>query len=70
MQWLSLAFEFFILLYLPPGKVIFSTDGKSARLVVDGLRSQHRKVPTNSAISIKPPVYVGGLPPLKKQVNN
>ncbi|RMC15508.1 hypothetical protein DUI87_07700 [Hirundo rustica rustica] len=47
--------------------VVFSTDGKSARLVVDGLRAQHRKLTTNSVISIKPPVYVGGLPPLKKQ---
>uniref|UniRef100_A0A8C3XFQ3 Laminin subunit alpha 3 n=1 Tax=Cyanoderma ruficeps TaxID=181631 RepID=A0A8C3XFQ3_9PASS len=47
--------------------VVFSTDGKSARLVVDGLRAQHRKLATNAAISIKPPVYVGGLPPLKKQ---
>uniref|UniRef100_A0A8C0V4C1 Laminin subunit alpha 3 n=1 Tax=Cyanistes caeruleus TaxID=156563 RepID=A0A8C0V4C1_CYACU len=47
--------------------VVFSTDGKNARLVVDGLRAQHRKLATNSAISFKPPVYVGGLPPLKKQ---
>ncbi|XP_016152212.1 PREDICTED: laminin subunit alpha-3 [Ficedula albicollis] len=47
--------------------VVFSTDGKNARLVVDGLRAQHRKLATNSAISLKPPVYVGGLPPLKKQ---
>ncbi|XP_039586057.1 laminin subunit alpha-3-like isoform X1 [Passer montanus] len=47
--------------------VVFSTDGKNARLVVDGLRAQHRKLATNSAISIKPPVYVGGLPPLKRQ---
>ncbi|KAF2985215.1 hypothetical protein EK904_007529 [Melospiza melodia maxima] len=47
--------------------VVFSTDGKSARLVVDGLRAQHRKLATNSAINIKPPVYVGGLPPLKRQ---
>ncbi|XP_031359594.2 laminin subunit alpha-3 [Lonchura striata] len=47
--------------------VVFSTDGKNARLVVDGLRSQHRKLVTNSAINIRPPVYVGGLPPLKRQ---
>uniref|UniRef100_A0A8D2MHW9 Laminin subunit alpha 3 n=1 Tax=Zonotrichia albicollis TaxID=44394 RepID=A0A8D2MHW9_ZONAL len=47
--------------------VVFSTDGKNARLVVDGLRAQHRKLATNSAINIKPPVYVGGLPPLKRQ---
>lgn len=70
LQWLLLAFGFFILLSLPPGKVVFSTDGKNARLVVDGLRAQHRKLATNSAINIKPPVYVGGLPPLKRQVNN
>lgn len=47
--------------------VVFSTDGKNARLVVDGLRAQHRKLATNAATSIKPPVYVGGLPPLKRQ---
>uniref|UniRef100_A0A8U7MLM0 Laminin subunit alpha 3 n=1 Tax=Corvus moneduloides TaxID=1196302 RepID=A0A8U7MLM0_CORMO len=47
--------------------VVFSTDGKNARLVVDGLRAQHRRLATNSAISIKPPIYVGGLPSLKKQ---
>uniref|UniRef100_A0A8C3XYK3 Laminin subunit alpha 3 n=1 Tax=Catharus ustulatus TaxID=91951 RepID=A0A8C3XYK3_CATUS len=47
--------------------VVFSTDGKNARLVIDGLRAQHRKLATNSPISIKPPIYVGGLPPLKKQ---
>uniref|UniRef100_A0A8C9N7H9 Laminin subunit alpha 3 n=1 Tax=Serinus canaria TaxID=9135 RepID=A0A8C9N7H9_SERCA len=47
--------------------VVFSTDGKNARLVIDGLRAQHRKLATNSAINIKPPVYVGGLPPLKRQ---
>ncbi|XP_064511147.1 laminin subunit alpha-3 isoform X2 [Pseudopipra pipra] len=47
--------------------VVFSTDGKNVRLVVDGLRAQHRRLATNSAISIKPPIYVGGLPSLKKQ---
>ncbi|XP_039404924.1 laminin subunit alpha-3 isoform X1 [Corvus cornix cornix] len=47
--------------------VVFSTDGKNARLVVDGLRAQHRRLATNSAISVKPPIYVGGLPSLKKQ---
>ncbi|KFQ07236.1 Laminin subunit alpha-3, partial [Haliaeetus albicilla] len=47
--------------------VVFSTDGKNVRLVVDGLRAQHRRLETNSAISIKPPIYVGGLPSLKRQ---
>ncbi|XP_030365981.1 laminin subunit alpha-3 isoform X2 [Strigops habroptila] len=47
--------------------VVFSTDGENIRLVVDGLRAQHRRLPTNSAISIKPPIYVGGLPSLKTQ---
>uniref|UniRef100_A0A8B9FEP2 Laminin subunit alpha 3 n=1 Tax=Amazona collaria TaxID=241587 RepID=A0A8B9FEP2_9PSIT len=47
--------------------VVFSTDAESIRLVVDGLRAQHRKLATNSAISIKPPIYVGGLPSLKTQ---
>ncbi|KAM9386689.1 laminin subunit alpha-3 [Phaethornis superciliosus] len=47
--------------------VVFSTEGKNARLVVDGLRAQHGKLAANSALSIKPPVYVGGLPSLKRQ---
>ncbi|XP_010154204.1 PREDICTED: laminin subunit alpha-3-like, partial [Eurypyga helias] len=47
--------------------VVFSTDGKTARLLVDGLRAQHGRLATNSAISIKPPIYVGGLPSLKRQ---
>ncbi|KFQ61756.1 Laminin subunit alpha-3, partial [Pelecanus crispus] len=47
--------------------VVFSTDGKNVRLVVDGLRAQHGRLATNSAISIKPPIYVGGLPSLKRQ---
>uniref|UniRef100_A0A8C0ANI7 Laminin subunit alpha 3 n=1 Tax=Buteo japonicus TaxID=224669 RepID=A0A8C0ANI7_9AVES len=47
--------------------VVFSTDGKNVRLVVDGLRAQHRRLETSSAISIKPPIYVGGLPSLKRQ---
>uniref|UniRef100_A0A8B9NMD6 Laminin subunit alpha 3 n=1 Tax=Accipiter nisus TaxID=211598 RepID=A0A8B9NMD6_9AVES len=47
--------------------VVFSRDGKNVRLVVDGLRAQHRRLETNSAISIKPPIYVGGLPSLKRQ---
>ncbi|XP_075350602.1 laminin subunit alpha-3 [Mycteria americana] len=47
--------------------VVFSTDGKNVRLVVDGLRAQHRRLATHSAISIKPPIYVGGLPSLKRQ---
>lgn len=61
---------FLIMLYLHPAKVVFSTDGKDVRLVVDGLRAQHGKLATNSAVSIKPPIYVGGLPSLKRQVNN
>jgi len=55
---------------LHPAKVVFSIDGKNARLVVDGLRAQHGRLATNSAISIQPPIYVGGLPSLKRQVNN
>ncbi|XP_009884960.1 PREDICTED: laminin subunit alpha-3 [Charadrius vociferus] len=47
--------------------VVFSTDGKDVSLVVDGLRAQHGRLATNSAISIKPPIYVGGLPSLKRQ---
>ncbi|XP_074998078.1 laminin subunit alpha-3 [Calonectris borealis] len=47
--------------------VVFSTDGKNVRLVVDGLRAQHGRLATNSAISIKPPIYMGGLPSLKRQ---
>nr|XP_021142755.1 laminin subunit alpha-3 isoform X2 [Columba livia] len=47
--------------------VVFGTDGKNVRLVVDGLRAQHGRLATNSAISIKSPVYVGGLPSLKRQ---
>ncbi|NWX20634.1 LAMA3 protein, partial [Aegotheles bennettii] len=47
--------------------VVFSTDGKSVHLVVDGLRAQHGRLTTHSAISIKPPIYVGGLPSLKRQ---
>ncbi|XP_042654043.1 laminin subunit alpha-3 isoform X2 [Tyto alba] len=47
--------------------VVFSTDGRNVRLVVDGLRAQHGRLATNSAISIKPPIYVGGLPSLKRQ---
>ncbi|KFO11861.1 Laminin subunit alpha-3, partial [Balearica regulorum gibbericeps] len=47
--------------------VVFSTDGKNVHLVVDGLRAQHGRLATNSAISIKPPIYVGGLPSLKGQ---
>ncbi|KFO77914.1 Laminin subunit alpha-3, partial [Cuculus canorus] len=47
--------------------VVFSTDGKHVRLVVDGLRAQHGRLATHSAISIKPPIYVGGLPSLKKK---
>uniref|UniRef100_A0A8C4UMY3 Laminin subunit alpha 3 n=1 Tax=Falco tinnunculus TaxID=100819 RepID=A0A8C4UMY3_FALTI len=47
--------------------VVFSVDGKDVRLVVDGLRAQHGRLATNSAINIKPPIYVGGLPSLKRQ---
>ncbi|XP_071660282.1 laminin subunit alpha-3 isoform X2 [Patagioenas fasciata] len=47
--------------------VVFGTDGKNVRLVVDGLRVQHGRLATNSAISIKSPVYVGGLLSLKRQ---
>ncbi|KAM6103707.1 LOW QUALITY PROTEIN: laminin subunit alpha-3 [Theristicus caerulescens] len=47
--------------------VVFSTDEKNVRLVVDGLRAQHGRLATNSAISIKPPIYMGGLPSLKRQ---
>ncbi|NWT47124.1 LAMA3 protein, partial [Chroicocephalus maculipennis] len=47
--------------------VVFSTDGKNVLLVVDGLRAQHGRLTTNSAISIKPPIYVGGLPSLKRE---
>ncbi|XP_010280586.1 PREDICTED: laminin subunit alpha-3, partial [Phaethon lepturus] len=47
--------------------VVFSTEGKNVHLVVDGLRAQHGRLATNSAISIKPPIYVGGLPSLKRQ---
>ncbi|XP_009704443.1 PREDICTED: laminin subunit alpha-3-like, partial [Cariama cristata] len=47
--------------------VVFSTDGKNVRLVVDGLRAQHGRLATNSAVSIKPPIYVGGLPSPKRQ---
>uniref|UniRef100_A0A8C8EC97 Laminin subunit alpha 3 n=1 Tax=Otus sunia TaxID=257818 RepID=A0A8C8EC97_9STRI len=47
--------------------VVCSMDGKNVRLVVDGLRAQHGRLATNSAISIKSPVYVGGLPSLKRQ---
>ncbi|NXI50136.1 LAMA3 protein, partial [Chloroceryle aenea] len=47
--------------------VVFSVDGKNIRLVVDGLRTQHGRLATNSALSIKPPIYVGGLPALKRQ---
>uniref|UniRef100_A0A663MDS5 Laminin subunit alpha 3 n=1 Tax=Athene cunicularia TaxID=194338 RepID=A0A663MDS5_ATHCN len=46
--------------------VVCSTDGKNVRLVVDGLRAQHGRLATNSAISIKSPIYVGGLPSLKR----
>ncbi|XP_014792368.1 PREDICTED: laminin subunit alpha-3-like [Calidris pugnax] len=45
----------------------FNTDGENVRLVVDGLRAQHGRLATNPAISIKPPVYVGGLPSLKRK---
>uniref|UniRef100_A0A8C0EHE2 Laminin subunit alpha 3 n=1 Tax=Bubo bubo TaxID=30461 RepID=A0A8C0EHE2_BUBBB len=47
--------------------VVCSMDGKNVRLVVDGLRAQHGRLATNSAISIKSPIYVGGLPSLKRQ---
>ncbi|XP_051468097.1 laminin subunit alpha-3 [Apus apus] len=47
--------------------VIFSIDGENVRLVVDGLRAQHGRLPTNFALSVKPPIYVGGLPSLKRQ---
>ncbi|KAM9260806.1 laminin subunit alpha-3 [Cariama cristata] len=47
--------------------VVFSTDGKNVCLVVDGLRAQHGRLATNSAVSIKPPIYVGGLPSPKRQ---
>ncbi|XP_010119438.1 PREDICTED: laminin subunit alpha-3, partial [Chlamydotis macqueenii] len=47
--------------------VVFSTDGNNVRLIVDGLRAQHRRLATDSAIGIKPPIYVGGLPSLKRQ---
>ncbi|NXT80726.1 LAMA3 protein, partial [Zapornia atra] len=47
--------------------VVFSRDGKNVHLVVDGLRAQHGRSATNSAISIKPTIYVGGLPSLKRQ---
>ncbi|XP_056188731.1 laminin subunit alpha-3 [Falco biarmicus] len=47
--------------------VVFSVDGKDVRLVVDGLRAQHGRLATNSAINIKPPIYAGGLPSLKRQ---
>ncbi|XP_009989305.1 PREDICTED: laminin subunit alpha-3, partial [Tauraco erythrolophus] len=47
--------------------VVFSTEGKNVHLVVDGLRAQHGRLATNSAVSIKPPIYVGGLPSLKRQ---
>ncbi|KAM6135085.1 LOW QUALITY PROTEIN: laminin subunit alpha-3 [Pterocles gutturalis] len=47
--------------------VVFSIEGKNVRLVVDGLRAQHGQLATNSAFSIKPPIYVGGLPSLKIQ---
>ncbi|XP_054036118.1 laminin subunit alpha-3 [Dryobates pubescens] len=47
--------------------VLLSLDGRSLRLVVDGLRAQHGRVPTTSALSFKPPVYVGGLPWLQTQ---
>uniref|UniRef100_A0A8B9S4G7 Laminin subunit alpha 3 n=1 Tax=Apteryx owenii TaxID=8824 RepID=A0A8B9S4G7_APTOW len=48
--------------------VVFSRDGKNIRLVVDGLRVQHGRLATNSANSIKPPIYLGGLPSLKQQI--
>ncbi|XP_010131481.1 PREDICTED: laminin subunit alpha-3, partial [Buceros rhinoceros silvestris] len=47
--------------------VVFSIDGKNIRLVIDGLRAQHGRLAPSSAISIKPPIYVGGLPSLKRQ---
>ncbi|XP_009072322.1 PREDICTED: laminin subunit alpha-3, partial [Acanthisitta chloris] len=47
--------------------VVFSIDGQSARLVVDGLRAQQRRLAANSAINIRSPIYVGGLPSLKKK---
>ncbi|KAM8811022.1 laminin subunit alpha-3 [Eudromia elegans] len=48
--------------------VVFSRHGKNIRLVVDGLRAQHRSLETNSAPSIKPPIYLGGLPSWKRQI--
>ncbi|XP_014426018.2 laminin subunit alpha-3 isoform X2 [Pelodiscus sinensis] len=47
--------------------VVFSIDGKNGRLVIDGLRVKEGKLASNSTFSIKPPVYLGGLPSLKVQ---
>ncbi|XP_064363379.1 laminin subunit alpha-3 isoform X2 [Dromaius novaehollandiae] len=48
--------------------VVFSRDGKNIHLVVNGLRAQHGRLATDSATSIKPPIYLGGLPSLKRQI--
>uniref|UniRef100_A0A8C3CY70 Laminin subunit alpha 3 n=1 Tax=Cairina moschata TaxID=8855 RepID=A0A8C3CY70_CAIMO len=47
--------------------VVFSRDGKNVLLVVDGLAAQHGRLARNSPVSIKPPIYLGGLPSLKRQ---
>lgn len=65
-----MALSFHILLCLHPAKVVFSRDGKNVLLVVDGLAAQHGRLARNSPVSIKPPIYLGGLPSLKRQVNN
>jgi len=58
---------------LYPEKVVCSRDGENVLLVVDGLRAQHGRLVRLGRAStndIKPPVYLGGPPLLKRQVKS
>ncbi|OXB81671.1 UNVERIFIED_CONTAM: hypothetical protein H355_008920 [Colinus virginianus] len=50
--------------------VVCGRDGENVLLVVDGLRAQHGRLgrlARNSTTDIKPPIYLGGPPSLKRQ---
>lgn len=42
--------------------VVFSRDGKNGRLVIDGLRVQDGALPTDAAVDLKSPFFLGAAP--------
>lgn len=54
---------------MSPEKVAFSRTEKKVRLVVDGLKAREGNVPSNYSAKTESPIYLGGMPSLKVQVN-